>query len=272
MISKATLQKIASLLKIKAEDLETAQSDTAEKDVEIGELATYSADELTTLKNNEYNAGKRNGVEMAVKESKEKLGLDFQGKSIDGLIEAASKKALADAKIDPSQKDKELNDKITNLQNTVKEYEKKLSEKDIEVEGIKTSSELSGYIPAPVKDGVQYNQKEILSIMQANGYDFVRENGKLVVKKDGQLMQDKLSNPQQPADVIKGFMTERNYIKTEQELGGHGGSDKKPGSKAVKLSELKQQFASDGKSLLGEEFNTAVQAAVKEYPEFDMSA
>ncbi len=274
MLKKESIQRLATLAKIKIEDLEKALTEKDEVDLTIPEkLNTYTEEEITTLKGNEYKAGKTAGVEIAVKEAKEEMGLDFTGKTMKGLVEAAQKKAIDDAKINPDQRVKDMEAKLANLQNTAKEYETKLAEKDKEVSGLKDSYEIGRFIPAPKEGGISYTQDEILAVMKMNGYDFKREETGMVAYKAGQKQLDKLSNPVPVGDVIKGFMKERKYIgEDEPTPGGRGAGDRKPGAKATKLSELTEEFKAAGKSTLGQEFNERVQAAVKDNPEFDMAS
>ncbi len=107
------IEAIAKLTKIKAEDLKAAIESKDEVDLAVDEkLTVLTEDEVTTLKNNEYKNGKEKGVEMAVKATKEKLNLDFQGKTVDGLVEAAQKKAVEEAKVPVNDKVKELETKL----------------------------------------------------------------------------------------------------------------------------------------------------------------
>lgn len=272
-LKKETLQKIAALTKVKVEDLETAINDEKEVDLTIQDkLNVFTEEEVTTLKKNEYNSGKTAGVEIAVKDTREKLGLKFEGKTIDGLVEAATKKALDDAKIAPDEKVKELEGKVTNLQGTVKEYETKLAEKESEVSGIRLNSELYKHIPQPGESGPALGADEVIQLMKANGYEFKQENGAVITYKGGKPVTDKLSNNQPINEVVTGFLKEKKLITEEGTPGGRGGGDKTPAGKAGKLSELKKQFTDQGKSLLGDEFRQSVAQAQKDNAEFDMNA
>jgi hypothetical protein len=272
-LKKETLQKIAALAKVKVEDLETAIKDEKEVDVAIPDkLSTFTDDEVQTLKSNEYKSGKEAGVEMAVKESKEKLGLSFTGKTIDGLIDAATKKALEDAKIAPDAKVQELEGKITTLQTTVKDYETKLAEKDNEVSGIRINSELYKHIPAPGDNGPAISQDDVIGLMKSNGYEFKIENGATVAYKGGKKVTDKLSNDMPLNEVVTGFLKEKKIIADDFVPGGRGGGDDKRTGKATKLSELKKEAEAKGLNLMGEEFNKLVEQAVKDNKEFDLAS
>lgn len=273
MLKQEHLNKIASLIKMKPEELKAAIEATEEKDVTIDDtLTVLSATEVDTLKNNEYKAGKEKGTEMLIKDTKEKLGLDFQGKTLDGLLDAHGKKVLADAKIEPEKKVTELTEKIANLQKTVTEQETKLAEKDNEVSTVKLNTSLYKEVPG----NLPLEADEVITLMKAKGYDFKMVDGKTVAFKDGKELQDKLSNAMPVKDVIGSFLTEKKLVGEGGSgggTGGRGGGDKGGGSgKASKLSELKAQFAAEGKSLLGSEFSAAVEAAAKDNTEFDMNA
>lgn len=265
------IKKLAALAKIKPEDLTAAIAAEAETAIEIpADLHTFTDTEITTLKTNEYKSGKEKGVEMAVKDAKEKLGLDFQGKTIDGLITAAQKKAIEDAKIEPDKKVQELTDKITNLQNTVRDYETKIAEKENEVTAVKVSTEVIRHIPAFGENAPAISQEEVLQLMRANGYEFKLENGSVVAHKGGKPVQDKLSNAVPVKDVVDAFLKEKKLI-TEQAPapGGRGGGNGDPkGGKFATLGELKKHFTEQGKSLLGAEFSDAVKQAQADNPEF----
>lgn len=268
MLKKETIALIAKLTKTKEADIEAAIKDEKEVDVEIDEkLTPFSEDEIIQLKNNEYKNGKEKGVEMVVKETKEKLKLDFQGKTIDGLVEAAKKQALEDAKIEPEKKVKELQEKVTTLQATVQEQETKLKEKDTEVSTVKINGELFKNVPA----GTTLEADEVIGIMKLKGYDFKLEDGKLVALKDGKVLQDKVANPLPVRQVIEEFVTEKKLVGAQEpDPGGRGGGSGKPPVKFSKLSEVKKHFEDNKKSLLGQEFAETVAKAAAENKEFVM--
>src|SRR5687768_10289666 len=123
-LKKEDIAKLANLAKIPVADLEKAITETGEIALTVPDgVQSFLEPELATLKKNTYDSAKTAGVEMAVKEAREKLGLDFTGKTIDGLVDAATKKAVADAGQNPDARVKELQTKVDNLQTTVKTYE-----------------------------------------------------------------------------------------------------------------------------------------------------
>lgn len=274
MLKAETIQKLAKIAKVDPKVLETAIKDTEEKDVEISDaLTTLDDKELETLKSNEYKKGKDKGLEMTVKETKDKLGLEFNGKSIDDLLEAHKAKTLTDAKAKPDERVAELENKLKTVQTTATELQTKLAEKETEAAAIRTNAEVFRHIPElSSENGPSFEREEIMTMMKAKGYDFKMDNNALVVTKDGNVVMDKLSNPVPVKDVITGYLKERKLITTDPDTpGGRGGKSSGADFKPGKLSEIKSKFESEGKSLLGTEFSQAVQAAVTDNPEFDMA-
>ncbi len=273
-LKKEAIEAIAKLAKIKADDLQAAIADEKEVDLSIPEnLTTLSEDEISTLKKNEYKNGKESGVEMAVKEVKQELNLDFQGKSVKGLVEAATKKAIEDAKIPANEKVAELQKKVETLQATVQDQDKKLAEKDTEVAGVKLKSELFKHIPA----GASLENEEVIELMKLKGYGFEMKDGKVIATLNGEAIADKLSNAIPVKDIMTDFLKEKKLLADDGSGGngdpqGRGAGSGKPPVKFTKLSEIKAKFQAEGKSTLGVEFNEAVQKAVADNKEFDMQS
>ncbi len=274
MLKDDVVAKLATLAKIPAADLKAAITDTEEKDITIPEnLTVLTTDEVTTLKTNEYNKGKGAAVELAVKDAKEKLGLEFQGKTIDGLIKAASEKALADAKLEPNAQITELKGQLETVKATAVTLQNQLAEKDKEITGVKINGELLKHIPAPGDNGPAIAGDDVIALMKANGYNFELKDGAVVAMKNGQLVQDNLSNPVKVSDVVTGFLKEKKLV-TDAAAGpaGRGGGGSGKGVKATKLSELIKQYEAEGKHAAGQEFNEAVMKAKADNPEFDLNA
>lgn len=269
MLKQEHINALAALAKITPEALTAAIKAETETDFTIPQgLITLTEDEKKILSDNEYKKGKQAGVEMEVKEAKEKLGLDFQGKTIEGLLEAHSKKVLADAKIEPEKQVQELAEKLKTVQTNYQQLEQQLQAKDNEVNTVKINGELFKNIP----QGVTLGGEKIIGLMRMDGYDFKLTDKGLVAVKDGKEVIDHLSNPLPVASVLTQYATE-NKLLAAAPAGGRGAGDGggRGAGTFTKLSEIKDQFQKDGKSLLGQEFAAAVAEASK-VDGFDMNA
>lgn len=274
---KTTLDKIAGLLKLKPEDVIAAAANKDEVDLEIPEgLTVLTPEEVTTLKTNEYKSGKTNGVEMAVKESRDKLGLTFTGKTMDGLIEAVKVHAVAEAKINPDERVKTLQADLEKVRTTATEFENKVKTTEQQLQALQLNSEIGAFIPS----GAILPANKIIGLMAMDGYTFKKEEGKVVAYKDGAALKDKLSEILPVKDVITGYITENKFISAEDETTGAasggrgkpGGPGGPTGGKLTKLSELRAQFAKDGKSELSKEFMDKAQELKTADPTFDFNA
>lgn len=278
-LTKEDIATLAGLAKISVEDFTKAVADAAEVKLTIPEkLTVFTEAELNTYQKNKYESGKNDGVEKLVKDAAKESGIEFTGKTIDGLLKAAQAKALVDADKSPDQRVQELTKQIDTLKGTVTKYEKDISDKATENASLKDHFEIVKHIPAPIEGGVNYVQDEVVTIMRMRGYDFKRDsNNVMQMYKNGELMADKLGNAIPISDGVKGFMKEARYIVDEAEgvPGGRGAKDKPGGSGGTptKMSELKAKYEAAGKSINGEEFSKEVEALVmKEGSTFDMNA
>lgn len=276
MLSIEVQKNIAKLLKIdESAFLEAVKSDK-ESDVKIPELQVFTGQELSARDQNQkklgYDEGKGAGLEMFVKEQKEKHGLDFEGKDPEKFVSAFQTKVLADAKAEPNQKIQEKDGIIANLQATVKDYEAKYNTAEQEKKGIVIKSKLTRAVPA----GLPIDGDEVLLSMQARGYAYEEdEKGVIVFKKNGEIIRDpKTQDPISHEAVISNYVTnERKWVPTgegDQDKQGRGfKSDRRTSGVVTSMKEAKAQWEGQGKSINTAEFQAYVQDAAKTNKEFN---
>ena len=273
MLKAEQIKQIATLLKVDESKLAEAIKSEKEEAVELPSgLQTVTEEDLTRIKNTEYNNGKEKGLEMKVKEVKEKLGLEFQGKTIEGLLEAANKKALADAQIEPDKKVKELQKDLDILRTANETLTKQVSEKDKAVNQAKIDREIFKHIPQFGESGPALTQEEFIQFMRLNGYVFKYEGNDLVAVKGEDIVKDNVAKPIPVKDVIANFAKEKKLISEEKVIGGRGGNDGKSAATFLKYSELKAHYIAQGKSVNGEEFMNHVSKLKEANPEFDLNS
>jgi len=276
MIKKDQIPTLAKFLKIKDTDLEAALTSTEEVELTIPELTVLTPDELKTRddnqKKNGYNEGKTASLEMLVKDTKEKLGLEFEGKDPEKLFAAIQKKALDDAKIEPNAKVKELQAAVEKQQATILAFESEKQAMQSQIEAVKTDSQLLGLFPAN-RLGV-LNDEEYLTIFKRD-YTIAVEDGKQVVKKGGEILRDKTTQaPIAPKDAVTSVFTERNWLDSAAagQQGRGGKNDPPPAGIHLKLSSLTKEWEDQKKSTNGLDFGAAVKAAQEANPSFDLNS
>jgi len=275
MISIDIQKQIASLLKLDEKTFLEAIKSEKEAEVKIPEgLQIFTATELTARDDNQkklgYNDGKEAGLEIFVKEQKQKLGLDFEGKDPEKLITSLQTKVLADAKIEPNQKIKEKDEQITKLQGTVQDFENKYKASEKEKSDMRTMSKLAAAVPG----GLPFEADEVIMSMRSRGYSFdVDDTGNITPKKNGEVLRDsKTQNPLDHKAVINDYVTnERKWVtdQADTKTGRGGGSDRRTSNVVTKMSEAKAKWEADGKSTNSADFKAFVDDAAKDNKDFN---
>ena len=277
MLKEEVQKQIASLLKMEEKTFLEALKSDKEVDITIPDgLQVFTAQELTARDTNQkklgYDDGKGAGLEMLIKEQKQKHNLDFEGKDPEKFLAALQTKILADAKIEPDEKLKEKDSIITKLQGSVKYYEDKSKASDQKLKELTTRGKLTAVVPS----GLPFDADEVIMSMQARGYSFDEdEKGAIIPKKNGEVIRD--SKTQDPLDhktVINDYVVnERKWTSAEDDDGkqGRGGkSDRRTAGVISSLSAAKQQWEAEGKSTNSADFTAHVRQLAKDNKDFDM--
>lgn len=220
------LNELAKFVKGGAEVLQKAIESEEKMSLEFIEGSFVSDDELTTLKESVAKDAKKVyekvGYDYAMKDIKTDLGLEIEGKDRKAILEAARKKIMDDAKIEPNKKVDELSISLKNLQT---QYEKDLGLKTQENDNLRNNlkdyrinGDLNKHIPEGL-NGIDVNDFMTLAKTTANfDYD---DNGNLVVRKGDTILKDKMENPINPKDYLTEFANSKKWLQSD----GRGASD-----------------------------------------------
>lgn len=278
MIPKSTILKMAALLKMDEAAITAAYDNQAEQEVELPTVEVFTAQEIaardTQVKKQALAEGGSAAIEMLVKDKKKELGLEFEGKDVGKLLEAYQTKILADAKLVPDEALKKKDEIINGLRTNITALEKEKTDAIGQAAKIKQETTIKASIPTNLS-GVEPD--EVLASMRLKGYDFIEEDGKIVAKKDGQLVADKSLQPLALADVIKGYATERKWLAEEGggKAGRGGGSSRKlaaGGAKPTTLSQAEESWVADGKSAGTADYQRYVDGLMQENKDFDLNS
>lgn len=272
MLSEADVKKIQDQFKIPG--LVEAFKAPEEKAVVLPEDVIVLDDAgLQQVKNTEYANGKEKGLEMAVKDYGKTNGIEFTGKTIDGLVKAAQAKAIKDANVEPDEQVKQLTTELDNVRKNYTDLEQKLQQK----ESLATKAAITTGIisEVPTLGDKSAPVAKVLKLMEVDGYEFKQENGKTVTYLNGEKVVDKLSQPVPVKDIIPTYAKENNLmIEVTGNPGnpkGRGADDGKEPVVFTKLSELKQHFVDNKKNVQGKEFMDTLKQIRKDNPEFNMA-
>lgn len=229
MIKDEILKSIAERSGIDVSDTEKFDTFktalTSEDEVEVSmpeKWHTFSDEAITSRDKSKYEEGKTAGLEMTIKQFKTDKNLDFEGKTLDKLVEHVAAKAAADAGAEPEARYKELEGKykakVAEVEGLQSDLDKTKSE--MSLIGVKSSftTELSSKgvdttIPADKIVTLFLSEHEITD-------EGVKKNGSADVIKDEKTLQP-ISRTDVFMDYANQFAT-----KTPGGPGGGGGGDK----------------------------------------------
>ncbi len=235
MISKKTLKALVKKLGIDETKANAAIDSTDEVDLDIPEVEVhpkgakvFTDAELATRDKAKYDEGKVAGVETEIKEYKKANGLDFKGKTLKDLHEAVKVKG-DDAEV------------VEKLRKTVTELETERDNARAEAGKVMRRQKIHEAIPE-VNNGM--SKREVEALMEANGYEFKEEGGKIVPYKDGEKVKDaKLQTDVEYGEVIKVFVAEKKWTGEPAKKGrGADDSDTKAKPTYTKASEVMKDF------------------------------
>jgi len=225
-----SLKKIAEVLKL---DVDKFIADfKSENEVALEVPALYTEEQNKLFGDNRFNEGKKAASEILVKDLKQKHGIEFDGKTVEGFLDKFSEKVIADAKIAPDEKNKKLLEDNKALQLKIQEAENKVQAKEKEFTerlfGIETKSQILSFIPEKT-----IIPRDDLAVLFMNSYRVAKEDDRVIVYKGSEAMKDNVLNPVPLKDVVSQFS--EKYIDKNGMGGGDAGGG--TGGKFTKMSQ-----------------------------------
>lgn len=212
-----TPEKLVSLLK-----------DEKEVEVTVNPIHLLDETQLSELKNTVkkegYTEGTKAGSEMFAKKLKESFGLngdEHPGKDLDSVTKILKDKVLADAKIEPEKKVKELSESLQTLQG---KYESDLNGYKSQVDSLAKTlkqKDIDFYIQSnmPQLNGIKPNHA--LLIYKAERQFDTDEQGNLTILKGGKPLKDNMEKPIDFQTDFTTFAKTNNWIGTDGRGGGN---------------------------------------------------
>jgi len=265
-------EQISKLSGLDVEVVKEAMSKEEAVDLDISGVKVISNDEFDSMKNN-YEAEKLEavkaareeakvaGLEIAIKEKRNELGLEFEGKTLDNLLNSFKDHTLAEAKIEPDNKINSMQKDIDSLKKTIEEKEAMIAEKDGAIESIKTDyknkedqafitkSLLSQY--DQVKDKVNISQTDFIDLYTMRN-ELKVEDGVIKHYKNGEEVKDDVRNSIDLSEAVSGFLSTGNYFKAPRGGRGKGNEHSGPETEEQAMNRL------IAKGLKGKELSDAI--------------
>lgn len=225
-------------------------------------LVIRTPEEEETFKTNIRTEAKQTGVEITIKEYRDKLGLSFEGKNMDAFTEAYKKKVLEEANIQPDTKVKALESDIEKLRNNIQTIQSEKERVENQFQSFKIGTQIQTEIGSIIPANTVIPKDDMITIIK-NKYDFTVENGKTVVKQNGEILKNPTTlEPLTPKDTIdKFFMDNPTYINKGN--GGSGGGDSGSGSSKQSIDKFIEEMQGKGIAPNSDKFNAEMNERIK---------
>lgn len=279
-LKKEALEKIKSYGFDVDKLIEAVKAD-AETDFEVPEFVPISQKDLTDRDNNKKAEGLKEGEAAAkstfIKEAAKRLGIDFKGERIGDLVKEIENKINSSDDV----KVKELTTQISLLQKDKENLTSQWESEKKRAEQAQFDAQLISMFPTNRTQ--ELSDTERLLVVK-NGVTFETMDGKLIAKRNGEILRDKNSQNPLPVDqVIKDFFGEKKWVSDgttpagtqNPNPGGRGGSNQPPpanpssGIKSAGHFERDWKEKNPGKNTMSPEYTAALSAHAKTVQDFD---
>jgi hypothetical protein len=208
MYNKATIDKIAGMLGLNAEEFATGFTSEDEVELKLAEGRFLTKEQEETLKDNHgktrYDAGSEAAREMQLKDMSKLVGFEESIKDPQKFIETFKANILKQAKIEPDKKVSELEASLETLRNTILEKDTANSNLQSEIKNIQTRTKLLGAIPKLADIGLKND--DVLDLFLKS-----HEIKDDAVYYNGTVLQDDMAKNMPVEKVLNTFVSERGW-------------------------------------------------------------
>ena len=193
--------------------------------------------------NGKYEEAKTAGEEMSVKNAKKKEGLDFEGKSVDNLVEYYKKQLQLAKESNESEIKNQYESDISKLRESLTAKDAEINEMNTLFKNNKINSPIDSFfnslnieVPAHIKD--EQKAKEYIKternrhnvyFKSMNKRD-VDEHGNIItLDENGNVLKDEKLQPITIDNLLDNYVKD-SFVNVKQEIKGRGEKDRLPGN------------------------------------------
>ena len=224
--------------------------------VELENLVIKPKADYDTLINNLKKESGSAALEIAIKEQRKKLGLEFEGKTMDNLLSSFQKKVETEAKIDPNKKYDTLKSDFEKLQGIASDWESKYSNLETNLNQERQQRKIDSDILSKLPDNLVMSKEDMLVILKAKNQIKIGEDGYEIIGQDGKPMKNQSNMNNLTLDEFLPAFT-KPYIKPVSDGAGDDDDETiKPGSFEAFEKEM------ESKNATSEQFNEELQKRI----------
>jgi len=222
--------------------LEIINSENEEiEDLEIPKVNLFTDEELSTRLKNHVDISRPTIIEMAIKEQrnelKEKHGIDFEGKNLTNLVNAAIETGKKKAETKPDDRLTEKDEIIKKLQETVKNIEAQKEDVASTLKTKITQMEINSYLNSLVPDNLETPlSKKDMSVLFSSDIVAKKENDKIMFFENGEVIRDDKTQDALNGEQVFNNWLSKKGIRVKQERQGRAATNEPGNPKKTKLS------------------------------------
>ena len=248
---------------IEVNDEELAKAIEGKTDLKLeSDLIIRTKDEQDKFINNTKPDIVNAALEMEVKKWRNDLGLDFEGKTHENLMEALKNKHKTEFTKEPSDQLEAKEKDILKLKETIQGLTGERDKVSTDFQGYKNESILNSELGKYLPNNLSMPKDDAILLLKARLSPSV-ENGKVVYKKDGEVMKDGTTlDPLGSENVMKDFFAENKHFVNGLD-GGSGGGDSQQQTGASTLDVFNKRMEAEGFKVGSVEYNQQAIKAVE---------
>lgn len=253
------ISELEKALRLEEGTLKAALDNEEIVDVQIPELKTFTLNEFDSYQERYREDQRKTALEMAVKDKRNSLGLDFQGKTVDNLLSSYKDKVLAEAEIEPSRQITELNSEKEGLLNKIGTIQSELDSTKHEWKTEKQNTFITSSIKKalPGEDKLSIPHDDIITLFRARNSNLaVNDESKIIFSKGESFEKDELLQPISLQSKLDTFLSP--YI--NKPTGGSAGGDSTNGSGKQDMDSFIKEMNDAGNNPSSDAFTTEMSA------------
>ena len=222
-------------------------------------------DEDSKFVENMKKAARTEGIEIAVKKSRETLGLSFEGKTIDNLISAVTDKVKAEAGSSESEKVTRLESKVREKDEALKTALQKATEFETSIKTMKSVYKIDKALDTFIPKDTVLPIDDVKVILKSKLKFSENESGVIeAFNLDGTPIQNPTTRDNLPVkDVIEDFFrTNTHYMKNVDGGGAGGDSTKGGGSGKMTIEKFNEDMIAKGYAPNSREYDAELNKAI----------
>lgn len=256
------LNDLEKSLKLDEGSLQKAFDNEDSVTIDIPELTIRTPEEDTLRTDNLKKEFHTAGREIAIKEARNELELDFQGKTMDNLLGAHKIKVLKEASIEPNEKNKTLQLDLDTVRETLKNTQSEYDVFKLDTQKQQGKSMINDMVSNAMQGEFTLGKQDLLTLFNAKHDINKNEEGAFEISIGGEVQKNTDTRSLLSIEEMVGTFT-KDFIKTASAPSGAGGGDD-TGTQPNSMEKFTKEMVTNGVQPGSEPFNVEMQKRMKE--------